>query len=278
MRQSAFASELVRESVPSAPSRVTGIATVPIVKESSPAPLVMERAVTAASGRLLVEPSTVTEIVVASASTEIVWALAPLRRIVHGAGAGGDRPLAVFAFGSGALPAIPVNVFVVAAVPLDVPEPAPAVAPPVPDVPAAPVEAAVVVLGVSCGAIDAVPPSADVPVTVEAPPDDDAAPSIVCPPLEVPVEVADGAELDTFPLELVELVTDGPTPAAPPSALDVVAAGAPPEVVSVPPELPTLCTGAVPAGAAAPPPATAGADEAGAIADGVNDAATPSAP
>ena len=89
-------------SVPAPPSKETGIEIAPIVKESLPAPLVIERLVTLASGRLVVTPSTVTVRSVVSASTEIVWASSE-RTIVQGAGAGGERPLAVFAFGSGAV-------------------------------------------------------------------------------------------------------------------------------------------------------------------------------
>ena len=59
-------------SMPAPPSRVTGIEMVPMEKESLPAPLVMARLVTSASGRLVVLPSTVTEMFVASAVTEIV--------------------------------------------------------------------------------------------------------------------------------------------------------------------------------------------------------------
>jgi len=71
----------------------------PIVKESLPAPLVIERLVTCASGRLVVTPSTVTETSVVSATTEIVCADAS-REIVHVAGDGGEGPLPGTAAGS----------------------------------------------------------------------------------------------------------------------------------------------------------------------------------
>src|SRR6266487_3898917 len=89
-------------SIPPPPSKLTGSEIAPIVKESLPAPLVTERLLTSASGRLLETPSTVTERFVASAATEIVCADPSKRTMIHGAGAGGDRPLAVLAFGSGA--------------------------------------------------------------------------------------------------------------------------------------------------------------------------------
>ncbi len=87
--------------MPPPPSRVTEIEMAPIVKESLPAPLVIERVLTSASGRLVVTPSTVTEMLVASAATEIVCADPSEIDRVHGAGpAGGDGPLPGTAAGS----------------------------------------------------------------------------------------------------------------------------------------------------------------------------------
>jgi len=90
-------------STPPPPPKLTGSEIGPIVKESLPAPLVTERLLTSASGRPLETPSTVTERFVPSAATEIVCADPSERTMIHGAGAGGDRPLAVLAVGSGAV-------------------------------------------------------------------------------------------------------------------------------------------------------------------------------
>jgi hypothetical protein len=55
---------------------------------------------------------------VASAANETVWDVASERMNVQGPGAGGDRPLAVFAFGSGELESVPVGVPVVSVEPV----------------------------------------------------------------------------------------------------------------------------------------------------------------
>src|SRR5262249_40410936 len=81
-------------------SKKPGSEPVAIVKESLPPPPVIEIELMPASGRLLVEPSTVSVSDVASAATEIVCADESARDSVHGAGTGGEGPLPGFEAGS----------------------------------------------------------------------------------------------------------------------------------------------------------------------------------
>jgi hypothetical protein len=127
---------------------------------------------------------------VAAASTAIVWALSE-RTIVQGAGAGGERPLAVFAFGSGAARSALVGAVVA-------PEPLVELVVVVPDAldspvdePDAPVGSAPVALVGVCAVADVV----ELPLVVEV----------------TPAGVLDvGAVTDGVPLELVEVVVSGP--------------------------------------------------------------------
>ena len=89
-------------SVPPPPSRLTARASPTIdastVKLSSPLPPVTERLETEASAFDCATPSTVTTRFVPSTATETVCAEPSERVRAHGAG--GERPLLVFAFGS----------------------------------------------------------------------------------------------------------------------------------------------------------------------------------
>src|SRR5262249_17442226 len=89
-----------RGSVPGPPSKKTGSEPVAIGKESLPPPPATEIELMPASGRLVVEPSTVSVSDVASAATEIVCADESARDSVHGAGTGGEGPLPGFEAGS----------------------------------------------------------------------------------------------------------------------------------------------------------------------------------
>ena len=174
-------------SVPPPPSRLIATesptADASIAKLSLPLPPDTERLVTEASGRVCAAPSTVTTRFVPSEATKTVCA-ASESDSVHAA-AGGESPLLVFAFGSGAEPLVPAGADVApsdcvagvvpATVPVDPPLPVPG-APVAPVVPAA--------SGPSPGVADVVvePPVCVGPVTAAVV----GAGGALTPPVDVP--------------------------------------------------------------------------------------------